>query len=248
MTVDKLRYAQHLMADRSRSILAVCRELGAIGPKPSQQPEDLSLAQPQHRRRLPHRQSAMLDLRQRLDPGQLGRAHHHHRASLVRPTTEASPDGRWGMFTLFTSGGLSIDGLLPPPGAVAVQDGPPIEEVLFLRDEMANLCWAVARSVQGPSGSARDRARERDDPRAAGAGPVERAQLDYLLQAGLPARWIPYLPRSSGFRAVELAGAMPDRDGNAYAYWGGCSPRAVRRSSRTPRSPARASPCAGNRR
>lgn len=30
MTVDKLRYAQHLMADRSRSIPAVCRELGCI--------------------------------------------------------------------------------------------------------------------------------------------------------------------------------------------------------------------------
>jgi len=30
MTVDKLRYAQHLMTDRSRSIPAVCRELGDI--------------------------------------------------------------------------------------------------------------------------------------------------------------------------------------------------------------------------
>ena len=30
MTVYKLRYAQHLMADRSRSIPAVCRELGDI--------------------------------------------------------------------------------------------------------------------------------------------------------------------------------------------------------------------------
>ena len=30
MTVDKLRYAQHLMADRSRSIPTICRELGGI--------------------------------------------------------------------------------------------------------------------------------------------------------------------------------------------------------------------------
>src|SRR5215212_790807 len=30
MTVDKLRYAQYLMADRSHSIPAVCRELGDI--------------------------------------------------------------------------------------------------------------------------------------------------------------------------------------------------------------------------
>jgi DNA invertase Pin-like site-specific DNA recombinase len=30
MTINKLRYAQHLMADRSRSIPAICRELGDI--------------------------------------------------------------------------------------------------------------------------------------------------------------------------------------------------------------------------
>ena len=28
MTVEKLRYAQRLMADRTRSIPAICRELG----------------------------------------------------------------------------------------------------------------------------------------------------------------------------------------------------------------------------
>jgi hypothetical protein len=30
MTADKLRYAQHLMADQSRSIPAICMELGGI--------------------------------------------------------------------------------------------------------------------------------------------------------------------------------------------------------------------------
>jgi hypothetical protein len=135
---------------------------------------------------------------------------------VVQPTAKVSPDGRWRMFTITTPDGASSDGLLIAPSAVAVQDGDPVEEVLFLRDEMANMCWAVERSVQGPSGAARDRARERDDPSPSEPGPVDRAQLDYLLQTGLPARWIPYLPRSSGYRAVELVqGAMPDADGNA---------------------------------
>lgn len=45
---------------------------------------------------------------------------------------------------------------------------------------------------------------------------MPRAQLDYVLQSGVPARWIPYLPRSSGYRAIELVqGAMPDAEGNA---------------------------------
>jgi hypothetical protein len=97
---------------------------------------------------------------------------------------------------------------------VAVEDGPAVEDVLFLRDEMANLCWAVERSVEGPSGFARDRSRERDVPDPSGPGPVATAQLDYLLATGVPARWIPYLPVSSGYRAMELVmGAMPDAAG-----------------------------------
>jgi len=135
----------------------------------------------------------------------------------VEPTATVSPDGDWRMFTLTTADGNgSSDGLIVPPSAVAVQDGPPIEEVLFLRDEMANMVWAVERSVQGPSGVARDRSRERDDSRPRGPGPVATAELDYLLQSGVPARWIPYLPRSRGYRAIELVqGAMPDLDGHA---------------------------------
>jgi len=133
---------------------------------------------------------------------------------VVKPSAEVSPDGHWQMFTNAAAGGLAADGLLLPPGAVAVQDGPAIEDVLFLRDEMANLCWAVERSVQGPSGFARDRAREREPPFDLGPGPVVTAQLDYRLQTGVPARWIPYLPRSSGYRAVELVmGAMPGTNG-----------------------------------
>ena len=74
----------------------------------------------------------------------------------------------------------------------------------------------VERSVHGPSGAARDRGRERDEPSTLGAGPVESAQLDYVLQTGVPARWIPYLPHSPEYRVIELVhGAMPGGDGNA---------------------------------
>jgi hypothetical protein len=134
---------------------------------------------------------------------------------VVRPTDEVSPDGRWRMYTITTRTKEGRTGLLIPPGAIAVQDGPAIEEVLFVRDEMANLAWAIERSVQGPSGQARERARERDDRRPIAPGPVDRAQLDYILQTGLPARWIPYLPRTSATdRAIDLVqGRMPAADG-----------------------------------
>jgi len=140
---------------------------------------------------------------------------------VVAPTAQASPDGRWRMFAITTPDGRTSEGLLVPPSAVTVQDGPAVEEVLFLRDEMANMCWAVERSVMGPSGVARDRSRERDDPRPLPSGPVETAQLDYLLQTGMPARWIPYLPRTAGYRSIALVqGAMPDAAGDAIAPLG----------------------------
>lgn len=143
----------------------------------------------------------------------------------VRPTEQVSPDGHWQLYRMTEAArwdeaiegfvdGPAIPGLLIPPGAVAVQDGAPYEEVLFLRDEMANLCWAVERSVPGPSGAARDRGREKTAPMP-GVGPVTTAALDYLLQTTVPDRWIPYLPKSSGYRSVELVqGAMPDPAGN----------------------------------
>jgi hypothetical protein len=122
------------------------------------------------------------------------------------------------MFAITNPAGESVDGLLIPPSAVMVQDGPPSEEVLFLRDEMANMAWAVERSVQGASGLARERSRERDDPRLPARGPVARAELDYQLQRGVPARWIPYVPRSSGYRAIELVqGRMPAAAGGPAA-------------------------------
>jgi hypothetical protein len=158
---------------------------------------------------------------------------------VVGSTSDTSPDGRWRMFTVTTPEGTTSDGLLIPPGAVAVQDGPPIEEVLFLRDEIANLVWAVERSVQGPSGAARDRSAERQALGPQRARPVEHAQLDYLLQTSLPARWIPYLPRSSGYRAIDLVqGAMPDPQGNAITPLGvllGDSGMAMLRDAEVPR-------------
>jgi hypothetical protein len=139
----------------------------------------------------------------------------------VLPTQEVTPDGHWQMYAITTAAGEPADGLLVPPGAVAVTDGPPVEEVLFLRDEMANLAWAVERSVTGPSGDARDRGRERDGFNVPDPGPVDRAELDYLLQTAVPGRWIPYLPRTSGYRAIELVqGSLPDAEGNAVVPLG----------------------------
>jgi len=36
-----------------------------------------------------------------------------------------------------------------------VQEGPPLEEVAFIRDEMANMVWAIERRIQLPTGMTR---------------------------------------------------------------------------------------------
>ena len=96
-----------------------------------------------------------------------------------------------------------------PPAVVSFEEGPAFEEVLFLRDENANLGWAVERTVEGRSGDPRSRIDEHTQPPPREPGPVETAELDYVFQTGVPEHWIPYLPRTTGYRSMELAqGAM----------------------------------------
>jgi hypothetical protein len=83
--------------------------------------------------------------------------------------------------------------LLPPTIGRGV-DGAPVEDVLFLRDEMANLAWAVERSVEGATGTPvnlADGAPAADDPAPpAEPGPAPR----YLLATPVPGNWVPLLP------------------------------------------------------
>jgi hypothetical protein len=69
-----------------------------------------------------------------------------------------------------------------------------VEDVLFARDEMANLAWAIERNVESPI--------EQPIPRADTASPVsaqtEAPELSgkprYRLSSTVPANWIPLLP------------------------------------------------------
>ena len=89
-------------------------------------------------------------------------------------------------------------------------EGPPLEHVLMMRDEMANLVWGIEKWVQGTSGEPIDRKFESsrlsttqtlrpplDAPSAASG-----ALLQYRLQTPVAANWVPFLP-------VRKAGATP---------------------------------------
>ncbi|HET9834474.1 MAG TPA: hypothetical protein VFP91_22275, partial [Vicinamibacterales bacterium] len=98
--------------------------------------------------------------------------------------------------------------LLLPPAAQQVLEGPPLEDIMFARDEMANMVWGVERGITLPSGDpARGREAavetrtyfERDAERRLGAPPVpppfaEPAKIRYKVMSSVPENWIPMIP------------------------------------------------------
>lgn len=104
---------------------------------------------------------------------------------------------RWSMFTLTerdpTAPGRTdvCDLFFLPPVATQVITGPPVEEVHLLRDEMANLVWAVERKYPGESGGSTEPIEELARSAVAAPPPGEAAGLRYLLGTTVPPYWFP---------------------------------------------------------
>jgi len=81
--------------------------------------------------------------------------------------------------------------LLLPAALPPHENGTPVEEVLFLRDEGANLAWAVERLVEGPAG--RPLARETEAVADTRPPPAPGA-WDYRLATPVPPHYIPLIP------------------------------------------------------
>ncbi len=135
-----------------------------------------------------------------------------------RTDVATTSDVPWRMFCLSSleerSGAKSVplEFLFLPPVLGASFEGPPIEEVLLLRDEMANMAWAVERVVESPAGLPLNRfeafqegrrRKEESDPDSTipRSGPLE-----YRLSTRVPDYWIPLIPTQtgSGYRNIEL--------------------------------------------
>ena len=102
------------------------------------------------------------------------------------------------LFTLSAASGGTLRALLVPPGGRTAVEGSPLEEVVFARDETANMVWAIEKRVQGPTGDPRERTLE--------ARPPEQfttptgADLTYRLEQDVPEWWIPMVPVPTGGR------------------------------------------------
>jgi hypothetical protein len=118
------------------------------------------------------------------------------------------PDpGGWSLFRLGTPEGGRSDVFFLPPALPDAHEGPPLEEVRFFRDEMANLAWAVEARVQGPAGVpvdrhlawAQRRAREADEPRSGTEG-----MLVYRVSTEVPEHWFALNPEEVTPGAMRL--------------------------------------------
>jgi len=130
--------------------------------------------------------------------------------TLVRPVEQLSAgrgDGPWTMFRVSGPGGPS-DFLLIPPTLGITDDADPVEDVLFLRDNMAAMAWAIEQKLRGAMDVAVDGyeqylARLRLAPAPSPAPPASGSPgISYVLEQPVPDNWIPLVPVLS--KAGEL--------------------------------------------
>lgn len=110
--------------------------------------------------------------------------------------TEIKPsqddDGpRWSMFEV-----SGTQGFLLAPTVASALGGTPIEQVALIRDEMANVAWAVERRVAGAGGRGYDRVDEASRREALHSSDraIAAAELSYRLATQVPEHWIPLVP------------------------------------------------------
>ena len=145
----------------------------------------------------------------------------------VNPTTALEPPtAAWRMFGISPpvvpngADGNSEprDALLVAPALVSKLEGRAIEDVLLLRDEMANMAWAVERNVEGAHGLPVNRAAS-DYERGPEPPPPSASSdtLIYRLRTEVPHHWFPLQPQrlhpsdpAMTLRLVALPSVQPD--------------------------------------
>lgn len=133
---------------------------------------------------------------------------------VVPRASDAGRTGRFRMFGIEQLGGeRTLDGLFIPPSTRGTLEGRALEDVLFVRDESANMCWAIESIVEDAAGDPRNR---RDEPQSK-ADPVDPAPADlqYRLATRVPPQWIPMVPIAKSNRRGGLVlrkGTMTDAD------------------------------------
>lgn len=112
---------------------------------------------------------------------------------------------RWEMFGLSKRGdGAADQRFLLMPTVMHGQEGPALEDVMLIRDEMANMVWAIEAAVPLATGRARRGSEAATETRRfherlveggpASAPPAPKAPIRYRVMTSVPEHWIPFVP------------------------------------------------------
>jgi hypothetical protein len=142
--------------------------------------------------------------------------------TLIRSAAEvdqSAGQGPWSMFAI-----ADIDQRLPwmlmPPSLGVVMDADALEEVMFLRDDLAALAWGVEHRLAGPMDRSLDgyeawRQRLRQQPEISPQPGNGAPDIYYLLQTTVPDNWIPLVPVLAPSAAPFLRRGVIERPGLA---------------------------------
>jgi hypothetical protein len=131
----------------------------------------------------------------------------------VEPFSAGEDARGWRMFQL-SGAAADSDLFFLAPALPASLHSDPIEDVLLLRDETANMAWGVERVVESKTGRPLNRF---EAYRAQADGPgtqASSAALTYRLVTSVPDYWIPFVPAEGGRRRARAA--MPREGGGTF--------------------------------
>ena len=110
------------------------------------------------------------------------------------------PEGRWNMFRLDNHASTGLSPLFLSAAPAEANDGPPLEEVHFLADEVANVAWAVERLTPHPLGYSIE-----TPPQPVTAEVATPSGLTWTLTPpSPPGNWFPLLPLTIGRLALGV--------------------------------------------
>src|SRR5215218_1461137 len=141
--------------------------------------------------------------------------------TLIKPSSElGAPHSLWRMFQhshLRGSGatGSASNLIMLTPSLLDTVESRPIEEVLFLRDEMANMAWGVERVIESATEAPVNR---NEQERQLIPPPVEKRadnKLVYRLATEVPNNWVPLLPVQTATGLRLQRGKVLKVDGSA---------------------------------
>ena len=139
---------------------------------------------------------------------------------------------RWNMFSTKVDSAVPVAAdtdLLLLPTVAKIQEGKPFEEVVFVRDEMANMVWGVETIIPLPNGTSKSgfeaaaeyttlmqQLLKKEFGEAVVGPPVkdgeEEAKIRYEIMNTIPENWIPFIPvhQENSNHEVQLQrAAMP---------------------------------------